>query len=226
MFDFLKNNKEEIKKANKEEGEYDLLSEDEIKKLVSRGRFHVRFTFEIAGSPKDHVEKALNLYVDKINEGNNLKFSNVEFLETEKKDNVFVKIVEIEGIIEKGLLSDFIITFMPSYFELIEPSSFKIHAQGIMNLFNGLISKLHQVEMSKKNMTSEYKLLKKKYSNLNKNTNALLKNFLKHAISDGKKSLEELSSIVGIKKEVLEKLLDNLKSEGVVKKSKGFYSIK
>ena len=225
MFDFLKNNKEEIKKADKKEGQYDLINENEIRRLIDRGRFYVRFTFEIAGSPKDHVEKALNLYVDKINEGKALKFSKVDFLETEEKDNIFVKIVEIEGIIEKGLLSDFIITFMPSYFELIEPSSFKIHAQGIMNLFNGLISKLHQVEMSKKNLSSEFKLLKKKYSNINKNTNALLKNFLKHVLSNDQKSLKELSSIIGINEEILKKLLEKLESDGEIDRVKNYYSM-
>ncbi len=231
MFDFLSNNKKEIEDVDSEEVEsidedYKILSSEELSDIVSKKRLHTRFTFEIAGSPKDHVEKALKLYVDKIYESEILKFSKVDFLDTEEDDKVFIKIVEIEGVIDKEKLGDFIISFLPSYFELISPSSVKVDAQELMNLFNGLISKLHQNEMSKKNLSSEHKLLRKKFSTLNKNTDALMKNFMKYILKDEGKDIKELSKIIGMTEPHLEKVLKSLISKGELKKSKEKYMIK
>jgi len=59
------------------------MDKSEIKEKMEKGWFKARVIFEIIGNPKDYIEKAIHIVVDKIKEG-----SDIEFLSTES--NMFL----------------------------------------------------------------------------------------------------------------------------------------
>lgn len=227
MFNFRNKKKNSEKEENKEveesiKGDFVFLKEDEIKQKVNDGFFYTRFTFEILGSPKEHIEKAMQLYLDKIYKDGFCDFTNTYISEAEEKDKLFLVIAELECIIDKSKLGDFCIAYMPAYFEIIEPANIKVESSNLTSLFNGLLSKLHQIEMGNKNLISEVKLLDDKLRSLNKNSNIILKNFIQYILYKETKTKEELSQITKINAEVIGKIMDDYVSKGdfVLKKKK------
>ena len=97
----------------------------EEKLIAEQTHIRCRIIIEILGKPKEHVEKTLRIYVDKIKNDSDLVILNSEFSEAAEKEKLWATFVELDMII-KGIpkLIAFCFDYMPSSVEITKPEEF------------------------------------------------------------------------------------------------------
>ena len=182
---------------------------------------HVRCKtiIEILGKPKEHVEKTMRMYVDKIKQDSELIFLNVNFSDAEEKDKLWAAFVELEMIV-KGIpkLIGFCFDYMPSSIEILKPEEFAVKASTIQDFVNDLQARLHTVDMVVKKQKNENDFLKR-------NMNAAIRNIILLSLAKNKLDKEYLSKLTGIKENELDVFLKNLIEEKKIKEENNIYSL-
>ena len=182
---------------------------------------HVRCKtiIEILGKPKEHVEKTMRMYVDKIKQDSGLILLNVDFSDAEEKDKLWAAFAEIEMIV-KGIpnLIGFCFDYMPSSIEILKPEEFAMKASTIQDFVNDLQARLHTVDMVVKKQKNENDFLKR-------NMNAAIRNIILLSLAKNKLDKEYLSKLTGIKENELDVFLKNLIEEKKIKEENNIYSL-
>jgi hypothetical protein len=177
---------------------------------------------ELIGSPKEHVDETLKLYLDNIKKSPKFKFEKVTFYEAEKqeKTGMFSAFAEMELKTESVQdLIGFCFDYMPSSIEIIKPFEFKMKSNEITNFLNDLQDRLHKVEMHSKDMSAQQLILRKQMVQL-------IRHAIKYNLKKEKSLTEdELIAITGIEKESLNVYLDALVKKGELKKDEDNYSM-
>ena len=176
---------------------------------------------EMLGKPKEHIEKTLKEYVEKIKQSQDWMVLKEDFAEAKEQETMWSAFVELEMVFNniKNLLP-FCFDYMPSSIEVIKPENVSVKRNDMSNFLNDLQGKLHQVDMVAKKLKAETAVLKK-------NLNTSIKNVILLVLGVKKTtSLEELSKFAGIKKEELNPFLEQLIKEERVKKEDTGYSLK
>ena len=125
----------------------------------------VKAIIEIAGFPKEHVEQTVDKVVSTLKGSFNLKnFKVYEAVALKEKLEGFWSSfcdveVELKNIDE---LVVFCFDFMPSSIEIISPESLSLKQNEMGNIFNDLLSRLHNYDMLVKNLNASNQVLKKK----------------------------------------------------------------
>ena len=126
-----------------------------------------RSIIEIVGGPKEHVDKAMGIIMDKLREDKQFKLLNEKVFEAkplEGKKPLFSTFCEIEiEVKEMSDLFGFCFDFLPSSVEIYDPAQLALKVDVVNDMFNELISKLHQYDMAFKNIYAQNILLKRKY---------------------------------------------------------------
>ena len=126
-------------------------------KLISE-QVHMRckIIIEVLGKPKEHVEKSLKMYVDKIKNDSELIVLNEEFAEAKEKEKLWATFVELELVI-KGIpkLIAFCFDYMPSSIEIIKPTELSMDKSTIEDMINDLQARLQDVDMMIKKKKNE-----------------------------------------------------------------------
>lgn len=120
---------------------------------------------EVVGMPREHVDKTLNLLLEKLKERKNLSLSNERTFNAEKMEDkpLFSGFIEYEINVENiNELSGFCFDFMPSSIEVLEPDEFRLNAVNAAEFMNDILARLHQNDMFLRNAIAELKMLKKK----------------------------------------------------------------
>lgn len=191
----------------------------EEKVIAEQMHIRCKIIIEILGKPKEHVEKTLRIYVDKIKTDSNLIVLNTDFADAQEKKDLWATFVELD-IIVKGLptLIAFCFDYMPSSIEIIKPEEFAMKKSTIENLINDLQARLHQVDMVVKKQNNENEFLRK-------NMNTAIKNVILISLVSGSLDKERLSKATGIDDKELETFLDHLIKENKISEEKGIYSL-
>ncbi|MEK6826237.1 MAG: hypothetical protein AABX90_01265 [Nanoarchaeota archaeon] len=119
---------------------------------------------EIVGSPEEHVNKTMDLLLDKIKERKDIKIKAEKKFEAKKmQDNpLYTAFMEYEAEFEKlEDVTSFCFDFMPSSIEIIKPHEIQMNATVVADLFNELLARLHQNEIFLRNLIAEVQLMKK-----------------------------------------------------------------
>ena len=194
-----------------------------------------RAIVEVVGKPKEHVEKALNLVIEKAQEIEGLKIEKKEIAEvkslkdeqlskTEQKiqqaaGELFKSFAEIEFRADNlDVIASFCFEFLPSSLEIIEPEIMKINTHYISNLMNDILSKIHNADMAVKKLNFEN-------AALTKNAKLLLRNMIMVSLKLKEQNLDELSKSVGIPSDQLKPFLEALINENFVKEEEGIYKL-
>jgi len=182
---------------------------------------HIRLKtiIEILGKPKGHVEKSINMYVDKIKQDPDLIVLNVSISNAEEKDKLWAIFAEID-IVVKGIpkLIGFCFDYMPSSIEIIKPEEFALKASEIQDFMNDLQARLHTVDMIVKQQKNENEFLRR-------NMNTSIKNIILISLAKNNLDKEHLSKITGIKDEELSIFLKKLVEEKKIKEENNIYSL-
>lgn len=189
------------------------------KLIAEETHIRCKIIIEILGKPKEHVEKTLRTYVDKIKEDSGFIIMNSEFTDAKEKEDLWATFVELELIV-KGLpkLIAFCFDYMPSSIEIIKPEEFSMKKSTIEDMLNDLQAKLHTVDMVVQQQKNENTFLKQ---NLNKS----VCNTLLISLAFGSQDKEKLSKVTGIPDKELKIFLDKLTKENKIRKENELYSL-
>ena len=192
----------------------------EIKEKVAEGRILARIIIEIVGKPKEHIEEALRVVVDKIKEQQDIKIVEEKLFDAEKQEEMFSTFAEL-GILFKNMetLVGFCFDFMPSSVEILDPEKLSFKSNDFAGLINDLLARLHQINLKVVQNNAEKKTLKKNMLNMLKNTVMIL-------LSIKNMQLEQLSKSSGINEKDLKPLLDAMVKEKTIDFKEGIYSLK
>ena len=192
----------------------------EEKLVAEKTHLRCKIIIEVLGKPKEHIEKAIREYVEKIKKDTGFIILNADFAGSEEKeDGLWAAFVELDMVV-KGLpkLIAFCFDYMPSSVEISKPEELLMQKSTIENLMNDLQARLHTVDMIVKKQKNENEFLK---HNLNK---AVL-NVIQVALSAGSMDMDTLSKVTGIHEKELEAFLDNLIKENKIKKENDLYAL-
>lgn len=178
-----------------------------------------RIIIEVLGKPKEHVEKTIKEYIEKIKKDPDLIILKTDFAETKQQDNFFTTFAELEMVI-KGIpkLIGFCFDYMPSSLEIIKPDELILDNKAISDFLNDLQARLHSMDMVVKQLKNENEFLKR-------NMNNVIKNVILVALAQAKLNQEQLTKITGIVKKELEMFLNTLVENKSIKKEGDLYSI-
>ena len=178
-----------------------------------------RIIIEVLGKPKEHVEKTIKEYIEKIKKDPDLIILKTDFAETKQQDNFFTTFAELEMVI-KGIpkLIGFCFDYMPSSLEIIKPDELILNNKAISDFLNDLQARLHSMDMVVKQLKNENEFLKR-------NMNNVIKNVILVALAQAKLNQEQLTKITGIVKKELEMFLNTLVENKSIKKEGDLYSI-
>ncbi|MEM2874382.1 MAG: hypothetical protein QW063_02995 [Candidatus Nanoarchaeia archaeon] len=130
-----------------------------------------RLIIEIAGSPKEHVDKTLLLLGEKFGEGDPeikvTKRSVKEPTKIEKSKDLWSGFIEFEADVKYlSTLIGIIFDYLPSSVEILEPEEFVTQTPYINGILNDLAAKMHQYDATIKMLKAEIALLRKKLKTL------------------------------------------------------------
>ncbi|PIU02540.1 MAG: hypothetical protein COT55_02980, partial [Candidatus Diapherotrites archaeon CG09_land_8_20_14_0_10_32_12] len=182
----------------------------EIKEKVAEGRILARIIIEIVGKPKEHIEKALRIVVDKIKEQKDFKVVEEKLFNAEKQEEMFSTFAEL-GILFNNMevLVGFCLDFMPSSVEILDPEKLSFKSNNFAGLINDLLTRLHQISLRVVQNNAEKKILKKNMLNMLKNTVMIL-------LSIKGMQLEQLSKSSGVNEKDFKPLLDVMVKEKTI----------
>jgi|TARA_Y100000310_G_C20600780_1_gene772905 hypothetical protein len=191
----------------------------EEKLIAEQTHIRCKIIIEMLGKPKEHVEKTIKMYVDKIKDDSGLILLNSEFSKAVEKEKLWTTFVELELII-KGIpkLIAFCFDYMPSSIEISKPEEFVMKKSSIEDLINDLQARLHDVDMVVKKQKNENQFLRQ---NLNKS----IGNIILLSLASGNLDKDNLSKVTGIHDKELETFLGKLMEENKIKEEKGIYSL-
>jgi len=203
------------------------MNKQELKEKLDKGSILSRIIVEIAGSPKEHVEKTIGLVIESMKQAKEIDVIKSEIFPAKEQEipgqkltkaKIFSAFTEIE-ILTKDILTLIAICFeyMPSSIEVIEPENMQFTSHTVAGFVNDLLARLHQMDMLLKNKNAENTILKR-------NASALLQNIFKLSLKEKDKKIEEISKDVGIPAEQVQPFLDALIKQEKVKKKKDKYS--
>jgi len=203
------------KKQKKEEKEEEFSDSERI----DRGQLFARIIIELFGKPKKHVENSLKTYVDKIKTDLDIKIKKEDYSKTKKQGELFSVFVELELWFNSvSKLIEFCFDYMPSSVEIIKPEKFYYQSNEFAGILNDLQAKLHHLDMIVKNLTTEN-------LNLKNNAGNLIRNIITLSLKSKTKTIEELSTDVGVPAEDLDKLLKILLKERRILQKKDKYGL-
>lgn len=187
------------------------------KERVDKGQLLVRVVIEVLGAPKEHVEDAVKLVVDRVHHQKDLDVVSEDTYEAEEKGKLFSTFSEMEiWFRDTDVLTRFLFDFTPSSVEVMQPSTVPLDAHHLSGFLNDFLLKMHESGMKLKDLSARTQLL-------TKNTDTLVRNFLNHVLETSRSS-EELSKILGIPKDNIEAILANFEKAGIVKKEGEVYT--
>lgn len=181
------------------------MNDAQIKEKIAEGAVLSRIIMELQGGPKEHIEKTMEMVIEKIkSEITTLKVDSNSVEELEDHEGVFSTFTELELLFDdmEAFIS-FCFDYTPSSVEVLEPEEMNFNSNILSNFMNDVVTRLHQNTNLVKQMTMENKALKY-------NSSAFLRNLITLSLSAKSRNSEELSKMVGIKVESLEPILKQL----------------
>ncbi len=197
------------------------MKEKEINELIAKGFIHTMVIFEMAGNPKEHVEKTLKDYLKKVKEDPGYIFIEEDYAPCEEKeDGIWSTFLEADVLVENfEKLNVLCFNLSPASVEIIKPDKFEITDKNLTDWYNDIISKLHEVSTVVKNFSAENNLLKI-------NINRLIRNCVTLSLKEGSKKPEDLGLKIGIDKDHLQSFLDVMIKEDKIVKLNEEYKLK
>jgi hypothetical protein len=186
------------------------MKEKEIKEFIQRGHILIKAIFEMAGNPKEHVEETLKKYINAIKEDPEYIFMNEYMAPAEENDDkIWSTFYEADILVSNfEKLNLLCFNLSPASIEIIEPEQMDFTQKKLTNLYNDVISKIHEISMAMKGLNSENDLLKV-------NINRLIRNCIILSLTEPR-TIDEISLKAGIDAANLKTFLDAMIKEKTI----------
>ncbi|MBN1792197.1 hypothetical protein JW826_00725 [Candidatus Woesearchaeota archaeon] len=194
------------------------MDEREIDAKLKKGGVLAQVSFEVIGSPKEHVDKAIRDYLTNIKKDFQIHVLGEEFGEAEEVEGgLFSTFVDAEILVESlDKFNWLCVNFMPSNIDIIAPEELKFKDKDLTNWFNDLLAKLHEV-------STGYRQLSTKEDVYVKSMNAMIHNAVLLA-AEHYHDPTEISAKLGIDSENLKHFLEtNVKKDKLEERDGKFY---
>jgi hypothetical protein len=187
------------------------MNDKELNEFISKGYVLCRVIFEMAGNPKEHIEKTLRNYINNIKEDPDYIFIKEYNAPCEEMDGVWSTFNESEILVANfEKLNILCFNLSPASIEILRPESITITHKKLGEWYNDLLSKIPEVGITVKNLTGEGDLLKV-------NLSRSIKNCVILAL-DAPKSAAAVAERVGIDAEHLQPFLDSMIKDKILVK--------
>jgi hypothetical protein len=194
------------------------MDEKEIQKKVKEGYILAQASFEVIGSPKEHVETTIKGFVENIKQDPAIIFVTEDYGEAEEVDGKLWGTYVDAELLVKGLdkFNWLCVNFMPANIEIIAPSELRFKDKDLTNWFNDILAKLHEI-------STNYRQLLGQQEPFTYNMNAMIQNAVLLA-AEHYHDPEEISSKVGMSAAELKPFFDAyIKSGKLEKKGDEYY---
>jgi len=190
------------------------------KERVDKGMILARVIIEVLGAPKEYVEEAIQLVVDRVHKIKDADVISESTYEAEEKGKLFSTFSELEvWFKDMDQIIKFMFEFTPSSVEILQPTEILLNCNIVSGLCNDFLLKMHELGLKLKDLAAKTQLLQN-------NADALVRNLFKLAL-DKPRKLEDISSVTGIPKENAEAILGNFEKVGLVeKKGDNYFFVK
>ncbi len=191
---------------------------------AASAKIRVRTIIEVLGKPKEHVEKSIRDYVEKIKEDNDFVVLKEHFSDAEEQKHeeqtYWAAFVELEFLV-KGLrpLVGFCFNYMPSSIEIEKPEELTLPASMMNGIFNDLQARLHKVDMIVKQQANENQFLRK-------NLKDSMRNLIVITLVSHPMDMPKLVKATGIEEKILQQFVDELIAENKLTKDGDTYRTK
>ncbi|MGV8086212.1 MAG: hypothetical protein ACP5N1_01145 [Candidatus Woesearchaeota archaeon] len=183
----------------------------QIKEIIEKGGILCRVIFEMAGNPKEHVEKTLETYLKKIKEDPDYIFLKEHQEPAEENEGIWSTFNESEILITNfQKLNILCFNLGPASIEVLLPEEKHFTDKGLTDLYNDFMSKIHEAGMEIKSLGNENSLLKV-------NLSRAIRNCVILAINEPR-TVPEVSEKVGIDAEHLQPFIEALIKEKILVK--------
>lgn len=191
-----------------------------IKEEIDKGALYSRVIFEIFGKPKENVEKALKLLVQKLRELEKVKVVVEKQFEPEKKDEMWAGFTEVELLVKDSTtFINLVVDYLPASVEIIEPQDISLPALEMSGMLNDLSVKLIDMNL-------EYQKSRVKADLVMKKLNTLISINLLRSLREKPSTVKELSDELRIEQEDLKPFLKDLVNTQRIEEKEGKYSVK
>ncbi|MBN2454755.1 hypothetical protein JXB11_04375 [Candidatus Woesearchaeota archaeon] len=189
----------------------------EVEDKLAEGYLKCHMIIEVIGKPKEHVEEAMRIILQKLKEEKGVDVLEGKVHKPKEQGLFFTSFVELDLLLkDMAVFTTICFDYMPSSVEIMQPEHLKLGTRKIADFVNDMLARLHDVDMRLKNVNAANKIL-------DNNLHALLRNFVMMLIGEGKSSLENLSGKIGISSKELEPFLKKFEKEGIIKSEGSLY---
>ena len=170
-----------------------------------------RTIIEMLGKPKEHIEKTLRDFVERIREDSEYILAKENYAESVPRENLWSTYAELE-VVTKDIsrIMAFCFEYMPSSVEILMPQNFTIENHVVTGMLNDLQGRLHNVDMIIKRLRAENDLLKR-------NMKISIENLITILLKLNAMSFDELSTYTGINRDELSAFLSVLIKDSKIK---------
>ncbi len=173
-----------------------------MEKEEPKEEIQAKVIIEVLGKPKEHVEKSLRDFVDRIKQDKDIQILNEDFAEAREQDSMWSTFVELEFKIKNlSHMVGFCLDYMPSSIDIVSPESLSMNQKNLSDFLNDLQAKLHQIDMVAKQMRSQSEFMQR-------NMNGLINNMVTLLLRSAPLTAKQLEKFTGVPKQELEKFLD------------------
>jgi hypothetical protein len=193
------------------------MKDKELKELIDKGHILCRAIFEMAGNPKDHVEKTLREYIQKIKEDPDYIFTKEFLSPAEENEGIWSLFYESEIVVASlEKLNVLCFNLGPASIEIIQPENITLSDKRLTEVYTDFASKLHEVGIALKSVASENDLLKA-------NLSRAIRNCVVLALNEPK-TASEIAEKVGIDTGHIQPFLEVLiKEKSLVKDGEKYH---
>jgi len=190
---------------------------EESREERDKKRIVCRVIFEMAGNPKEHVEKTFKDYIKKVKEDPDYVFTKEYYSPTEENDGIWSLFYESEVIItDLEKLNVLCFNLGPASVEIIYPENITLSDKQLTDIYTDFASKLHEVGIVIKNANNESDILKV-------NLNRAIRNCVVLALNEPKNA-SEIAEKIGVEAENLQPFLDAMiKEKSLVKDGEKYH---
>jgi len=132
-------------------------------------KIRIKSIIEIVGTPEEHVQKAMDMVVEKLGEKKDLEIVKKEIFPTNKLENspFWSCFCDVELVADNlDVTLQYCFEFLPSSVEILNPTSFTTQNLTLTQILNDVLARLHEYNMVGKNEHARVVLLQRELEKL------------------------------------------------------------
>ena len=183
-------------------------------------KVRIHTILELVGTPKNHIEKTIELLVKQLGEQDGIKIEDKEVSDAQKTDDdMFGAFAELTmEMKDLTTLNHFAVNYTPAAIELLEPETVKMDPVTFNEVYGDILAKLHM-------SNTEIVELKNQRKQVLRSLNALVRNTILILVEDKPRTKEEIAEQTGVDKKRINKVLQVMTKNNTLSKEDDTYTV-